>query len=400
MARRDFGTIIEVEKGRKYGLRWTQNTDRGRMKRYETFYGNKTDAKARLREIESNVRNNGSDRLVPTFGEAYEKYYLPSLETRVANGSIKRRTVEHYMNCYRYFLQERWEGVSVTEIKIAGIEEWMLSITKSKGRISMAIMRGVLDECVKHEFLQTNPARAKINRSSLGSKIDSGIWSLEELDELAWRSRGEVFFYSVILIAFASCRPGESLGPRVDEIRRRDVMGMTFAEVDVNRQVVNDGTLTSDSDLKNEFSPRKVFVPEPWCWPVLHAADNPREGQVLLSDAGYGLHFKQYQIARKLTSAFSSGKMGDLERHPWKNLRPAWETWINWRNHIDHERREKLMGHVGTGVTAVYYDRPLDVQLMEEVARSFREVPYESPYPWKETYPYRRETAGQFSDNS
>lgn len=389
MARRDFGTIIEIERGTKYGLRWVQNDEEGRRKRYETFRGNKTGAKARLREIEAEVRSKGRDRSVPTFGEAYERWYLPALAQRVANGTIKQRTVDQYERIYGYTIRERWEDVPVSEMRVRNIEEWMQTIKKSVGELCMAVIRGVLDECVKREAIAVNPSRAKMNKSALGEERDKGIWMLEQLDEMAWRSRGEIFFHSILLMAFASCRPGESLGPKLSEIRPVECRGMTFAEVDVNRQVVNDGTLTSDNDLKNEFSPRKVFVPEPWCWPVLHAADNPREGQVLLSDAGYGTHFKQYRISRALSSAFRSGRMGDLERHPWKNIRPSWETWINWRNHIDHERREKLMGHIGSGVTAVYYDRPLDVQLMEEVARSFEQYPYSSPYPWAEAYPVR-----------
>lgn len=389
MARRDFGTIIEIERGAKYGLRWTQNDERGRRKRYETFHGNKTGAKARLREIEAEVRSRGRDRSVPTFGEAYERWYLPALAQRVENGSIKQRTVDQYVKMHSYHIRDRWDAVPVTEMKVKDIEDWRLSITRASGRLCMSVMKGVLDECVKREVISVNPARAKMLLSSKGGKLDKGIWTLEELDEMAWRGREEIFFHSVLLMAFASCRPGESLGPKVDEVRPVECGGMLFAEVDIVRQVVDEGYMTSDSDLKNEFSPRKVYVPDPWCRPVLNAAQNPSEGQILLSDAGYGTHFKQYQISKALKTAFSSGRMGALERHPWKNIRPSWQTWINWRNHIDPERREKLMGHSGTGVTAVYYDRPLDAQLMEEVARSFREYPYESPYPWAEAYPVR-----------
>lgn len=114
MARRDFGTIIEIERGAKYGLRWTQNDERGRRKRYETFHGNKTGAKARLREIEADVRSKGRDRSVPTFGEAYERWYLPALAQRVANGTIKQRTVDQYERIYRYTIRERWEDVPVS----------------------------------------------------------------------------------------------------------------------------------------------------------------------------------------------------------------------------------------------------------------------------------------------
>ena len=389
MARRDFGTIIEIERGVKYGLRWTQNDERGRRKRYETFHGNKTGAKARLREIEADVRSRGRDRSVTTFGEAYERWYLPALAQRVANGSLKQRTVNQYSNVYRYFLEDRWKNVPVSEMRVAAVEEWMSTITRSNGDLCKTVMKGVLDECVKREIVQMNVARVKMNKSALGEERDKGIWTLEELDEMAWMSRGEIFFFSIVLMAFASCRPGESLGPKLSEIRLRECRGMSFAEVDIVRQVANDNTLTDDSDLKNEFSPRKVYVPDPWCRPVLNAAQNPSEGQILLSDAGYGTHFSQDLIYSTFRRSFRKGKMGSLEYHPWKNLRPSWETWVNWRNHIDPDRREKIIGHRGRGVTAVYYDRPLSVQLMEEVARSFEEHPYVSPHPWAEEYPVR-----------
>jgi len=388
MARRDFGTIIEIERGKKYGLRWTQNTDTGRKKRYETFHGNRTDAKARLHEIEHEVRSSGSNKIVPTVGYAYEKWYLPGLEARVAAGRIKGRTVDQYRKFYAKYLAE-WVDTPVTEVKPLGVEEWLSRMTKSVGSTSRIVMKGILDECVKRELIPANPARAKLIDSSVKGELDKGIWTLEELDDMAWASRGEIFFYSVILMGFGSCRPGESLGPMLSDIRKRECMGMKFADVNIIRQVVTDGTLTTDDDLKNGFSPRHVFIPEPWCYPVLYAAENPEEGQVLLSDSGYGNHFRQYQIYTRFKKMMRSGAIAGLEYHPWKNIRNSWETWINWRNKISPQKIEKLIGHVGDGITAVYYDRPLDVQLMEEIASSFAMVPYESPHPWMETYPIR-----------
>ena len=175
MARRDFGTIIEIERGVKYGLRWTQNDERGRRKRYETFHGNKTGAKARLREIEADVRSSGRDRSVPTFGEAYERWYLPALAHRVANGSIKQRTVDQYVKMHSYHIRDRWDAVPVTEMKVKDIEDWRLSITRASGRLCMSVMKGVLDECVKREVISVNPARAKMLLSSKGGKLDKGI---------------------------------------------------------------------------------------------------------------------------------------------------------------------------------------------------------------------------------
>lgn len=384
--RRHFGSIREVKKGKVYYLRWTENTPHGRDKPHETVYGTYSDACARMSEIEVVVRRGRRDRVVPSFRQAYEMWYLPSKSQAVGSGKLKQRTLDQYRNIYRYFVAERWDGVPVSEVKTADIESWLSGITKSNGELCKTVIKGVLDECVKRDVIASNPARVKMNDSALGSKRDKGIWSIEQLDEMAWKSIGRPYFYSVILIAFGSCRPGESLGPKLSEIHRKECDGMTFAEVGIVRQVTPQGKLTGDEDLKNDFSPRKVYIPEPWCYPLFHASESPEEGQVLLTDMGYGLHRSQKNIYESFRDAFRRGLMGELEYHPWKNLRPSWETWMNWRNHVQRERIEKIMGHVGSGITAVYYDRPLDVQLMEEIAESFKKYPYKSPYPWKERF--------------
>lgn len=388
--RRHFGTIITIEEGKKYGLRWTDDTPTGRGKPYETFYGTEYGAKARMSEIEVEVKSRRGGRkapVVPTFAVAYEKWYIPACEKRIAAGKLKERTLDQYRKAYARAIGNRWGHVPVTKIRTQDVEDWLMGHTRSVGEQYKSVMKKTLDECVKRNVIDRNPLSVAMVESSLGGTRDKGIWTLEQLDELAWRSRGKPFFHSVLLMAFGSCRPGESLGPMLSEIRERECMGMRFAEVDVIRQVTRSGVLSSDDDLKNGFSKRKVYVPEPWCHPVLHANASAGEHEVYLTDSGAGEHVRQTRVSDGFRRSFERGEMGDLEYHPWKNLRPSWQTWMNWRNHVEREKIEKLMGHVGRGVTAVYYDRPLDVQLMEEIAASFANFPYDSPYPWRDEFP-------------
>lgn len=383
--RRHFGSIREVKKGKVYYLRWTENTPHGRDKPHETVYGTFSEACARMSEIEVRVRSEGRDRTVPTFGYAFNNWYLPACERRIEARELKQRSLDQYKKAYERAISGRWADVPVTEISAQGVEDWLMGYTKSVGAIYKPIMKSVLDECIKRTVIQGNPLAVRLVQSSKGAKRDKGIWTLDQLDELAWMSRDEAFFYSVILMAFGSCRPGESLAPRLDEIHERECRGMRFAEVEINRQVLNGGGVTDENDLKNKFSKRRVFIPEPWCYPVLKAKSEASDERVLLTDDGYGMYVRQKRISNMFKKSFD-GDGNQLEYHPLKNLRPSWQTWMNWRNHIEREKIEKLMGHVGKGVSAVYYDRPLGVQLMEEIAVSFERYPYESPYPWEQTY--------------
>lgn len=389
MARRKqrshWGTVIEVTPGKKYGIRWTEDTPRGRRKKYETFYGTRRQAYDRKDAIHQMVVARGADKASVTVGRAWEDWYLPSAERMIAAGRLKERTLGQYRYIYSKYIEDRWSKVPVTEVAPVEIEEWLHTLTKSVGQRVKAVMSNILKECVKRQVVQVNPAQVDMVESSLGRKYDKGIWTLDELDELAWRFRDEVTFHSLLLMAFGSCRPGESLGPKLSEVGRREVDGMVFASVEVVRQVVpTTGAMTIDDDVKNRFSVRTAYVPEPWCWALFRRVATAGPEEVYVTDHGDGTHFTQERITKAWNAAFKRGVSGGIPRHPWKNVRPSWETWMNWRNHVSEDKIEKIMGHKGKGVTAVYYDRPLDVQLMEEVAGGFRRYPFESPHPWRE----------------
>lgn len=383
--RSHWGSVIEIVPGKKYGIRWTEDTPKGRKKRYETFYGTRKQAHDRKDELHQLVRERGADKASITLGRAWKEWYLPAAEKQIAAGKLKGRTLGQYEYTYSKYIDERWGKVPVSEVAPIQIEEWLHTLTKSVGQRAKGVMSNILKECVKRQVIQANPAQVDMVESSLGRKYDKGIWTLEELDELAWRFRDEVTFYSLLLMAFGSCRPGESLGPKLSEVGRCEVDGMVFASVEVMRQVIpTTGEMTSDDDVKNQFSIRTAYVPEPWCWPLFRRVKTANPHDEYITDHGYGMHFTQEQTTHAWNAAFKKGVSGGIPRHPWKNVRPAWETWMNWRNHVPREKIEKIMGHKGQGITAVYYDRPLGVQLMEEIAGSFKRHPFESPHPWRE----------------
>ena len=380
--RSEWGTIIEIVPGKKYGIRWTENTPSGRKKVYETFYGNLTGARKRRSEIRERVSRQGRGDVVPTFGYAFERWYLPAARSMVESGAIKPVTLDQYVGAWERNIRDRWSDVPVTEIKPIDIESWLLGIAKSSGALSKAVMSNVFNECMKRGVLQSNPTKVKMVESSDAKTLDKGIYTLEELDDIAWRLRGRPCQMSVILMAFGSCRPGESLGPKLSEVSRRECMGMEFAEICINRQVrAAPYGMSDDFDLKTGSGKRRVYVPEPWCREVFRRVEEARREDVYLSDMGYGVWTPQKRVSGDFDSAFADGTL-PYERHPWKNLRPSWETWMNWRNHVPLQKIKKLIGHSGGGVTEVYYDRPLDVQLMETIAGSFREHPFRSPHGW------------------
>lgn len=381
-SRSEWGTITEIVPGEKYGIRWTENTPAGRKKPYETFYGNLSGAKRRREEIRQRVMSEGRDVASPTFGYAFKRWYLPMAKTMVESGSLKPVTLDQYIGAWDRNIRARWENVPVTEIRPVDIEEWLLGIARSTGSLSKAVMSNVFNECMKRGVIQSNPTKVRMVKSSNASTRDKGIYTLDELDDIAWRLRGRRCLMSFVLMAFGSCRPGESLGPKLCEVHRRECLGMEFAEVNINRQVRKSPYgMSEDFDLKTGSGRRDVYVPEPWCRVIFERVDAAPETDVYLSDGGHGTWYRQKQVSGDYDAAFSDGTL-PYERHPWKNLRPAWETWMNWRNHVPKDKIKKLIGHSGSGVTDVYYDRPLDFQLMETIAMSFRDHPFVSPHSW------------------
>lgn len=72
--RRAWGSVTEAARGKKYVLRWVENTPQGRRRRSRTVYGTYREACSELAKIQA---TRCDERAMPTVGQLYEARYLP-----------------------------------------------------------------------------------------------------------------------------------------------------------------------------------------------------------------------------------------------------------------------------------------------------------------------------------
>ena len=172
-----------------------------------------------------------------------------------------------------------------------------------------------------------------------------------------------------LLTAFGSCRTGECLSPRLDEIESIDAPEMTLAVVPILRQVYNDAGdgVSDDGDLKNEWSERTVVVPEPWSLRILQLRDEGvGRGETWLSDNGLGRPMHQRVVRNDFYKALDAA---GIPRKQIRALRRSWRSWTAATG-ISREILEKMMGHVSEGTTGRHYLK-VDAQLIsKEICRA------------------------------
>ena len=87
--RRVWGSVTEMRRGKKYVLRWMQNTPQGRRRKTKTVYGTYREACAELDRIHV---EHADDAPVPTIAKAYETWLVPKMAAQVEAGTLAPNT--------------------------------------------------------------------------------------------------------------------------------------------------------------------------------------------------------------------------------------------------------------------------------------------------------------------
>ena len=332
---------------------------RGYMRHTMTVEVSKRDGDRKLAELRL---LHGEDKPVPTFRQCCEQWYIPDM------GRLSPNTCRVYMSTLNSKIYPRWGNMPISDIRPIDMQEWLSGMTKTQADISMKVMSVVLDYPVRYEVIPSNPARIKYQMPTAIKKRDSGTYTLSDSMKILDACRGSFIEGAVISSLFGSCRVGESLSPMVGEVQEaKSSNGMTAAYFEVSRQVSNDGTLSAA--LKNESSRRVVVFVGKVAERMLEIqARNASEGLKWLSDNGCG----EYVIQRAANAEWKRiVKRAGIEAHPYRNLRNSWRTFMEWELHVDASKLEKMMGHKGGDVTAIYYNRPTIQMFIDEVADAY-----------------------------
>lgn len=362
--RRAWGSVTEISRGRKYVIRWVENTPAGRKRKSKTVYGTYREA---CMELDRLHVEKAADRPEPTFGEICEMWYIPWLEGRVRDGKTKHGTLEQYMRILEKTVLPTWGKCPVGSIRPIDIQAWLSGMHKTEASLSIVVARAAMDFPVKYELVESNKFRQRFempSKDAFTKRTDT--YSLEKADEVFHALHGSMCEPSFILACFGSARIGESLGVLRSEVRHMRCMGIDFAVVPIKRRVPRKGSdVGPDGDLKTPSSVRTLVIPEPYGTRLLEISERGIvDGSPWLSPQHNGATMSCGMLGWYWRKASGSDHI------PFKNLRTSWRTFAQFEWGVDYDTCEVLMGHKLPGVTGSHYLRPTDEQLVKKVAES------------------------------
>lgn len=361
--RSTWGTNESAGRGYRRLRYWADEHDgRGYVRHSKTIRGTRRDGDeelARLRVLHS------EDRPVPTVRQAYETWWLPDVMARYEAGEMSKNSVANYKSKWNKHIAPAFGDMSAADVTPLAISEWVGGMGSTTATLSMAVLRQVLDFCVLYGFIDSNPANARIRlpREEKSSR-DKSVYDIAGLSAAIESVRGTLAYVPAILCGIGSCRLGESMGARVDDVTSLRANGMTVAVVWVRRQVDRSGNVSER--LKTKTSERPVVIPEPWSYEVLAARDASDDGW--LCGDGTGRTLPQWTVRRDWKCAeLPSG----LARIPMSNLRNTWRTIMRWELGVPEDMCERMMGHAGKNVGEIHYDRPREEYFADVVSAAW-----------------------------
>lgn len=362
---------------------WGSNTDAGGDYRRLRYWADEHDGRGYVRHSKTikGTRRQGDeelarlrvahsqDRPVPTVKQAYETWWLPEARAKVASGKLTERTLANYQSRWTAHVCPALGGMPVTDVRPRVIRDWLQGMSAGVANQSLVMLRQVLDLCVLYECIDTNPARETIPSSVRAETLerDKTVYDLDTMTSAMEAARGTAAYVPAVLCGIGSCRVGEALGVRCDEVDAVEANGMTVAVVPVTRQVDREGRISER--LKTAGSERVVVIPEPWSLDVLEAARRDAPGGWLTPDGvGGPLSGLAFNVAwRKAVEG------AGLARIPLRNLRNSWRTIGRWELGIPEDLLEKMMGHAGKSVGEIHYDRPKAEYFADVVSRAWND---------------------------
>lgn len=350
--RSSWGCVQRLAQGR-YRLRWVE----GGKRRTEIVWGTRREADDRLAAIRVEVGSERTRRV--TMRQAHDAWYLPTLED-LAPATVRRRE-----SAWRIHVAPRWGGCDLASVQPLEIQEWLMTMTEPNARVALTVCRDCANAAIVYGGLRSSPFAADYRMPRASGRRDGEIWTIDGLREV-WRCvAGTPIEAAVLLMAFGSARVGESLGVRRAEVYTCQSHGVTLAMAPIVRQV--NGAAEVSEALKNKWSRRTLAVPG-------------RMGERLLAIAAGGGEWMSESCGSWLSQKQLRTAWAELVppglRHPMKNLRASWQTYMRWELKAAPEHIEKMMGHVGAGVTGRHYDKPDAEVFAEAVGAAYAARPF------------------------
>ena len=366
--RRPWGSITEVTRGKKYILRWTQNTPTGRKRLTRTVYG--TYAQANL-ELERLHVEHADDSPSPTVRRAYEAWVLPTMAAQVENGQLAKSTYTAITGAWRLHVEPRWGDTPVDQLRAVDLQEWLLTLSLGQASNSLWVLSRIYKKAVTMVPLPFNPFAANVEYVLPKRNVKprpKGVYTLSEALDVLDRLHGHPIEGAFILACFAGLRTGESLGVRLDDVEPFAGTETVYA-VAVERQM---GACSADVEttLKTAQSYRTAIVLQPAAARFAEILEERRAfGTVWVTDRGNGLPVGKNNLNRWWRDFCRDT---GVEHIPWQNLRNSWRTMAETELRMPWDLMELLMGHKLPGMSGAHYIRPSKEQLVCSYRESLR----------------------------
>ncbi len=363
--RRSWGSVTEITRGKKYVIRWMENTPRGRMRRSKTIWGTYRQA---CLELDRRHVEHAEDKPTPTVKRAYDMWVLPLLNKRLETGTLAASSHDLIKNAWGKFVCPRWGDVPVDIVRAVDVQEWILTLNRGNALNAMRCLSYVFERAATFMPLPMNPfgANIKYEMPLVSHARSKQVYTLAKAKQVLEQLHGTSMEAPFILACFAGCRPAESLAVRVDDIRVIDVDGIGVCAVSIERQMCATGYEVTER-MKTKQSRRTTFVLPQAAQRLIQIRDEyASQGREWLSDRGDGLPTSRPANKNRWLSFC---KANDIEYIPWANLRNSWRTICEIELRMPWDLCELIMGHALPGMSGAHYIRPS----IEQTARTFIE---------------------------
>lgn len=358
--RRSWGSITEVTRGKKYVLRWTQNTPKGRKRLTKTVYG--TYAQANL-ELDRLHVDHANDNPSPTVRQAWEQWTLPTLNAELENGGIAKNTYSTFTRTWRLHVEPKWGNTPVDALRAVDLQEWLLTLALGQATQSLWVLSRVYKKVVMLVPLQFNPFAANVEYVLPKKNVtprSKDVYTLEQALDILNKLRGHQLEGAFILACFAGLRTGESLAARIDDIEPFEGAETVYT-VTVERQMGMNGT-EPETTLKTAQSYRTAIILQCAARRFAEIIEERREfGTPWIADRGDGLPINKSGISKRWKTFCEKN---NVQHIPWQNLRNSWRTICETELHMPWDLTEMLMGHKLPGMSGAHYIRPSKEQIV------------------------------------
>lgn len=366
--RSNWGSVTEIEKNKRYRIRYWSETSKGYRRASETVRGTKRQAYDRLAKLRL---SHSEDAPAPTLTQAWDMWVLPRLEERYAAHEISYSTYANYTRTWRLvFAESKYGRIPVDALRPLTLQEWFDEMTTSQAHFSRIVLRMIYAECELRDICSADITRRTYHMPKSGIKRDTGIWSLDELHRLYGAVRGSYMEPWFILAAFGGPRVGESLAARNSEIELTQYDGVPVAVVPITKQWTQQEVITST--LKTTQSVHAAVIPGPLGKRLYELTRASEDEWMLQGKDGQPVTQKRlFRVWQALVE-----QVDGVPYRPVSRLRNSWQTFTHWELGVEREKIERMMGHKGTSVTEIHYDKPEAEMLAKTIAVAYKAHPY------------------------